>query len=312
VSHSGVDQDTVRFTDTPHADSITESIRPSPSMRSKRLVVNADDFGRSDSVNLGVAQAFRQGIVTSASIVAAGPAFESAVALAAGLSGLAVGVHLVVNEYTPVLPPAEIPRLVNSKGRFFSRGRQFLRMAFDPRIRGDLLREWDAQISKVLRAGIKVSHIDGHGHCHAHPAAAGIVLQLADRYGITHVRVPAEPILWKSGEIRVGRFLEKTMLWGAVQVTLLSWRGRLQFPSSFYGFSHGGRMTESVVRRAAETVPAGVSELMVHVGVSNDEAPGFWTGYDYAGDLRAVTTYCKQEFEQEFGVSLVTHISGGH
>ena len=50
---------------------------------------------------------------------------------------------------------------------------------------------------------------------------------------------------------------------------------------------------------------------MVHVGVSNDEAPGFWTGYDYAGDLRAVTTYSKQEFEKEFGVTLVTHVQRG-
>ena len=70
-------------------------------------------------------------------------------------------------------------------------------------------------------------------------------------------------------------------------------------------------MTAAVVRQVAETAPPGISELMVHVGVSNDEAPGFWTGYDYAGDLRAVTTYRKEQFEKEFGVSLVTHAQGG-
>ncbi len=180
-------------------------------------------------------------------------------------------------------------------------------MALDPRIRGDLLREWDAQISKIVKAGIKLTHIDGHGHCHAHPAAAGVVLQLAERYGIGHVRVPAEPILWRSGEIGLARLGEKVVLWSAVQITLTTWRGRIQFPRSFYGFSHGGRMTQSVVRQVAKSSPPGVSELMVHVGVSNDEAPGFWTGYDYAGDLRAVTTHTKQQFEKEFGVSLVTH-----
>jgi len=71
-------------------------------------------------------------------------------------------------------------------------------------------------------------------------------------------------------------------------------------------------MTQSVVRQVAKSSPPGVSELMVHVGVSNDEAPGFWTGYDYAGDLRAVTTHTKQQFEKEFGVSLVTHTLGRH
>ena len=174
------------------------------------LIVNADDFGRSEAVNQGVAEGFRRGIVTSASLVAAGPAFESAVRIAADLPGLGVGIHLIANEYTPILPPAQIPRLVNSEGRFYSRPHQFARMAWDPRLRRDLLLEWDAQISKILRTGIKLTHIDGHGHCHAHPAAAGVVLELAGRYGIEHVRLPAEPILWKPGRTPLASFRGKS------------------------------------------------------------------------------------------------------
>jgi len=277
----------------------------------RRLIVNADDFGRNEAVNLGVAEGFRRGIVTSASLVATGPAFEAAVALAAELPGLGVGIHLVANEYPPVLPPAEIPRLVNSEGRFYSRARQFQRMAVDPRIRGDLMLEWDAQIAKIVHAGIKLTHIDGHGHCHAHPAAASVVLKLAQRYGIKHVRLPAEPIFWKLGRTLSTRFAEKTILNLATQVPRQVWNGRLNFPGSFYGFSQGGRMRAEVVRQVAKSAPPGVSELMVHVGISNEEAPGYWTGYDYAGDLRAVTTHSKEQFEKEFGVSLVTHVQGG-
>lgn len=275
------------------------------------LIVNADDFGRSEAVNQGVAEGFRRGIITSASLVAAGPAFESAVRIAADLPELGVGIHLIANEYAPVLPPAEIPRLVNSEGRFFSRPHQFARMASNPRLRGDLLLEWDAQISKIVKAGIKLTHIDGHGHCHAHPAAAGVVLELARRYGIGHVRLPAEPILWKPGRKFSARFAEKVVLNLATQVPRTVWSGKLCFPSSFYGFSHGGRMSADVVREVAMSAPPGVSELMVHVGISNEEAPGYWTGYDYAGDLRAVTTYSKQQFENEFGVTLVTHVQRG-
>ena len=284
---------------------------PSWKAAGRFLIVNADDFGRSEAVNLGVAEGFRHGIVTSASLVAAGPAFDQAVALAKELPELGVGIHLIANEYTPVLPPAQIPRLVNAEGRFYSRPRQFQRMAVDPRIPGDLLLEWDAQIAKILRAGITLTHIDGHGHCHAHPAAAGVVLKLAQRYGIQHVRLPAEPIWWKPGLNFSPRFVEKTVLNFATQVPRWIWEGKLTFPTSFYGFSQGGRMSAEVVREVGKSAPPGVSELMVHVAVSNDEAPGFWTGYDYAGDLRAVTTYSKQEFEKEFGVSLVTHVQGG-
>ena len=114
-----------------------------------------------------------------------------------------------------------------------------------------------------------------------------------------------------SALVRDPRFAEKVVLNFATQVPRTVWKGKLIYPRSFYGFSQGGRMSAEVVREVGRSAPAGVSELMVHVGVSNDEAPGFWTGYDYAGDFRAVTTYTKQEFEKEFGVSLVTHVQGG-
>jgi predicted glycoside hydrolase/deacetylase ChbG (UPF0249 family) len=274
------------------------------------LIVNADDFGRSEAVNLGVAEAFRRGIITSTSLVAAGPAFDQAAALAKELPELGVGIHLIANEYRPILPPAEIPRLVNAQGDFYSRPHQFARMATNPRMRGELLREWDAQIAKIMKAGIKLTHIDGHGHCHAHPAAAGVVLQLAQRYGIAHVRLPAEPIWWKPGRTPSARFVEKTILNLATRVPRQVWKGKLHYPRYFYGFSQGGRMSADVVEQVGQFVLPGVSELMVHVGVANDEAPGFWTGYDYAGDLRAVTGHSRQQFEQKFGVKLVTHIQG--
>jgi chitin disaccharide deacetylase len=275
------------------------------------LIVNADDFGRSEAVNLGVAEGFRRGIVTSASLVAAGPAFEQAVEIAKGLPELGVGIHLIANEYTPILPPAQIPRLVDATGRFYSRPHQFARMATNPGLRRNLLQEWDAQIAKIVAAGITLTHIDGHGHCHAHPAAADIVLKLARKYRISHVRLPAEPIWWKPGLNASPRFVEKTVLNIATQVSRQVWKGSLNFPDAFYGFSQGGRMSADIVHDVGRSAPPGVSELMVHVGVSNDEAPGFWTGYDYAGDLQAVTTHSKQQYEAEFGVSLVTHVDGG-
>ena len=127
------------------------------------LIVNADDFGRSEAVNRGVAEGFQRGIVTSASLVAAGPAFAQAVEIAKGLPGLGVGIHLIANEYTPILPPNKIPRLVDATGRFYSRPHQFARMATNPQLRGDLLQEWDSQIAKIVEAGITLTHIDGHG-----------------------------------------------------------------------------------------------------------------------------------------------------
>jgi predicted glycoside hydrolase/deacetylase ChbG (UPF0249 family) len=291
--------------------SVTEDNRASRTGPGTRfLIVNADDFGRSEAVNLGVAEGFRGGIITSTSVVAAGSAFESAVAMAPHLKGLGIGVHLAVDEYQPIVPAADIPTLVNSAGQFRSRGRQFLNMASNPRMKGDLLREWDAQISRIAAAGIKLTHIDGHGHCHAHPAVTGIIIQLAERYGIAHVRLPAEPLSMSQGRSLPRRFGEKVALQFATQLTRRKWKGRLFFPRCFYGFSDGGHMTSAILRRVTDSIPPGVSELMVHVGLSNDEAAGFWTGYDWVGDLHAVTSHTKEQFENEFGVRLVTHTQG--
>jgi chitin disaccharide deacetylase len=274
------------------------------------LIVNADDFGRSEAVNLGVAEGFRRGIITSTSVVAAGPAFESALRMAPSLKGLGIGVHLAVDEYQPILPAADIPTLVGPEGQFRSRRRQFLNMASNPRMRGDLLREWDAQISRIVAAGVKLTHIDGHGHCHVHPAVTGIIIQLAERYGIVHVRLPAEPLSMSRGQILSRRFGEKAALQFATQLTRRKWKDRLLSPRSFYGFSPGGHMTSAVLRRVTDSIPPGISELMVHVGLSNDEAAGFWTGYDWVGDLNAVTSHTKEQFEDKFDVRLVTHTQG--
>jgi predicted glycoside hydrolase/deacetylase ChbG (UPF0249 family) len=285
-------------------------IHPAPRTGSgtRFLIVNADDFGRSEAVNLGVAEGFRSGIITSTSIVAAGPAFESAVAMAPNLKGLGIGVHLAVDEYQPIVP--DIPTLVNSQGQFHSRGRQFLNMASNPRTKGDLLREWDAQISRIVAAGIKLTHIDGHGHCHAHPAVTGIIVQLAERHGIAHVRLPSEPLSMSRGRSLSRRFGEKVVLQFATQLTRRKWKDRLFFPRSFYGFSDSGHVTSAILQQVTDSIPPGISELMVHVGLSNDEAAGFWTGYDWVGDLNAVTSHTKEQFENAFAVRLVTHTQG--
>src|SRR6266436_7175578 len=113
------------------------------------LIVNADDFGRSEAVNGGIVEAFQRGILTSASLVATGAAFEQAVELARQNPGLGVGIHLALNEHDPALPPAQLPSLVLSDGRFRPRGKQFVKMTVDSRMADDTLREWDAQVRKV-------------------------------------------------------------------------------------------------------------------------------------------------------------------
>jgi predicted glycoside hydrolase/deacetylase ChbG (UPF0249 family) len=78
----------------------------------KRLIVNADDFGLAESVNRGIIVAHRDGILTSASLLANGSAFDQAIAASRQFPQLSVGVHLNISEGRPVSPAAQIPSLV--------------------------------------------------------------------------------------------------------------------------------------------------------------------------------------------------------
>ncbi|MGC0774685.1 MAG: ChbG/HpnK family deacetylase, partial [Candidatus Acidiferrum sp.] len=70
----------------------------------RNLIVNADDLGWTEGVNRGIAEAHRNGIVTSASLLANGAAFASGVEVTRKTPGLGVGVHLNLSDGEPVAP----------------------------------------------------------------------------------------------------------------------------------------------------------------------------------------------------------------
>ena len=84
----------------------------------KNLVVTADDFGAAIAVNEAVEIAHRDGILTAASLMVAGAAAADAVVRARRLPMLGVGLHVVLVDGEPVLPPEQIPALVGPDGRF--------------------------------------------------------------------------------------------------------------------------------------------------------------------------------------------------
>src|SRR6516164_6656788 len=83
----------------------------------RRVIITGDDFGLSLGVNEAIEQAHRNGILAAASLMVAEPAADDAVARARALPRLRVGLHLVVVRGRPVLPPEQIPDLVDKAGR---------------------------------------------------------------------------------------------------------------------------------------------------------------------------------------------------
>ncbi len=273
-----------------------------------RLIVTGDDFGRTESLTRGVIEAHERGILTSASLVASSQCFDLAVELANQHPKLSVGVHLVVNEYSPVSSPGAIPSLVRSDGRFYPRAGALLRMLSGRARRDEIRREWEGQIRRVQEAGIAVSHLDGHGHCHVIPPLAHLVAKLCADLAVPAVRLPAEPLayLGASGRFSVRRHAEKLLLRGACSSVGARWKQCLRFSDAFFGFMDGGRLNLQSLGTTAMALPPGVSELMAHPSLSNDDAP-YQLAYDWRGDFEALVAYSKASFEERFGVELVSY-----
>ncbi len=243
--------------------------QPDPEERPRRLIVNADDFGRSASINQAVIRAHREGILTTASLMVNEPACEEAVALARDHPTLGVGLHLTLLCGHSALPPAEIPGLVNASGEFGSNppGAGF-RYFFQPGLRDQLRREIHAQFRKFRATRLPLDHVNGHLHLHLHPTVFRILMADAGQLGIKHLRLTFDPFRLNL------RLASGHLAYRALHVAIfhplaararpaLAQRG-IRHTRAVFGLLQNARVDEAYVRRLLPQIPAGDCELYSH------------------------------------------------
>ena len=255
-----------------------------------KLIVNADDFGLSEKVNEGIRLAHLNGILTSASLMANGAAFEHAVTICQSVPSLDVGIHLTLIEERPLLNPSAVPSLVDPTGRFPRHATVFIRQYFLGRFSlQEIHAEMDAQIRKVLSRGIRISHLDSHQHIHLLPQILKIVVSLAREYQIPYIRLPCEKL---DGYMQQGRGAASRVMQLLGLRFFCYWAGR-QVPilrtDHFAGFFFGGRLDRQNLRQVIEHLPPdGLCELMCHPGLDDPLGNyGHW-GYDASGECDAL------------------------
>jgi chitin disaccharide deacetylase len=277
----------------------------------KQLIVNADDFGLTTGVNRGILRAFQDGIVTSASLLVTGSAFEDAVALARLNLELEVGLHLALVEERAVLGREALPTLVDETGRLPRTSGEFFRRAFRKRINWDEVeREIAAQIGLFQKTGLRFSHLNSHQHLHMFPPVFQIVRRLTRGMDNVWIRNPVGP--WrKAPGVRMGRWLQQLGL----NLTCLSAQrlhGLLlpQMPHGMYGFEVSGRLTRSALEQILRKIPDGLYELICHPGEDDAETRtryNHW-GYRWAEELEALTARETRVVLQEQGIVLTSFV----
>ena len=236
-----------------------------------RLTFTADDFGLSEAVNEGIERAHRDGVLNAASLMVAGEAAEDAVRRARRLPNLRVGLHLVVIEGPAILPAAEIPDLLDPTGHFPSdQLRLGLNYFFRPIVRRQLAAEIRAQFSAFAATGLPLGHADAHKHMHLHPTVGGLLVRIGRDFGLTTIRVPAEPpaVMRACGET-IGLGGELLSRWSAL-LRHQARRAGLHTPTSVFGLAWSGAMTEPRLLRLLANLPPGDSEIYFHPAAGRD------------------------------------------
>lgn len=261
------------------------------------VIVNADDFGLLDSVNQAIATAHRDGILTSASVLANGPALADALAMARDMPSLGLGVHLALTELKPL---TNCPSLAPN-GRFpASHGQVFRRFLFGRQDPAQIRDELRAQLERVMRSGLAVDHVDGHGHVHILPAVLEELAPLCREYCIPAIRWPLE-------ESRLQRGSFKAKVKRAVLAGLCSQGeaelGDLCRPAGFYGLLGSGRMVEArLLAVAAELEEAAEPvEIMVHPAMADEAAYSGYLGRQELDALTAPAVVAAFEHRLRFG-----------
>jgi predicted glycoside hydrolase/deacetylase ChbG (UPF0249 family) len=156
--------------------------RPTP------VVINADDFGYGSEVNAAILEAGQKRCISSATVMANGPALSEALAMMPDLPQMSFGIHLNLTEFSPIRPVAALKSagLVNADGSFL--GSAFRQLRPSPRVLEACYEELNQQLHHLHAIGLRPSHFDSHHHIHTIPWLLPVVWQLQKKYKIFRLR----------------------------------------------------------------------------------------------------------------------------
>ena len=248
-------------------------------MTSKRLIVNADDLGRTEGINEGIFDAHRRGVVTSATLMVNYPAARRVAVLSRDSPGLGIGLHVALSGGAPALPPEHLRSLVDAKGMLPAKPQRLA--GADP---AEVLAEARAQLKRFREImGRDPTHFDCHHHAHREaPAVFEAILTLAWETGlpVRSVSPPMVEQLRREGVPTPDHFIEEFYEEGATLNDLIG---------------------------IVEDLPAGTSELMCHPAVVDEELRST-SGYadERTRELDVLTNGAVRQAIQRSGVTGAT------
>jgi predicted glycoside hydrolase/deacetylase ChbG (UPF0249 family) len=233
----------------------------------KRLIVNADDFGWSRGVNRGILQAHTQGILTSTTLLVNFPAMEDALSLSADHPKLGIGLHFNIVHGPPLSPPDRIPSLLDRSGYFAGSASMFRRLMSRQVSTKHVQLEFEAQLTRFREFAGNPTHIDSHKHMH-------LFGSVRDAIAASSRDLAGTPI--RSTQRAPGRSRSATLKFRILQH--LGKRARATYDRSgfaatddFIGLDQLGEASPERSTELLASTGAGITELMCHPGLPSDD-----------------------------------------
>jgi chitin disaccharide deacetylase len=242
----------------------------------KRLIVNADDLGVDKARNAGIFEAIAAGSVTSCSLLSNGPALEDAIdnIRDCKLNNISFGVHLNLSEGRPL--SSGLRQLTDQDGKFLGKAsaQRLLTRCANPELEEEIRREFTVQILRLRNADILIDHLDGHQHIHVLPAVVRITAEVVIENEIPWVRIPEEPPCRGSSGLISSSLEDEARFFcrHAQSARLLFSASGIYGTDHFRGLSLKGHLPALEWMEFLESIPHGLTELMVHPGHAADPA----------------------------------------
>lgn len=257
----------------------------------KQLIINADDLGICEATNLAICEAHREGVLTSASLMANGPAFEHAVSEVVEMNPqLGIGLHLCLTSGPSLLPATEIPQLMGDDRQFRHGFVSLLRSTMHPQpgLLEQIEAELDAQFQRILAAGISIDHVNGHRYFHLIPAVYDIVVRLMKKHQCSAIRDPREPLgparIWLH-PAHIGCRAGNAIKWFVLSALSrgnddLLRKTALSRTDHFHGILDSGCVNRRALAMLISAQKNGVTEIATHPGHTNPDVTPAWSAAD--------------------------------
>jgi len=293
------------------------------------LIITADDLCMTEGITKGIIEAYRNGIVTTTSALINYPgARETLIRVHIENPELLIGIHLNITTGRPVLPPEEIPSLVDRDG-YFHHSHKIIKHLGNIQI-DELRAEVNAQVELFLSTGVPLDHINSENHMLAlYTPFHKVVRELAIEHGIP-VRNPVPESVHGNIKVKKGGGSSKAlaaMIGYAIRHPFKSFRMMKHVsPNAFReeekrviqeGIPVTDWLIDSFYGNAdietfisiLEQIPPGISELMSHPGYacSEESPPGMDSSYinERELELAVLTSTEVKEKLNELNIKLV-------